>query len=272
MLFHCIRIATKLSLLCDILMNDNITIITATYNAEDTLAQALASVADQKDVMVEKILIDGESTDETLSIAKRFKLDKILTEPDKGIYDAMNKGIELAKGEIIGILNADDFYPSDDVLQKVVEAFRVPEIDACYGDLRYVDCADISKTVRYWHSGSFNPNKFYWGWMPPHPAFFVRRSVYEKYGSFHQDLGTAADYEIMLRFLLKHQLKTAYIPQVLVHMRRGGASNVNIGNRIKANMMDRKAWKKNGLRPYPWTLWVKPVRKIGQWIFTGRRE
>ena len=109
-------------------------------------------------------------------------------------------------------------------------------------------------------------NKFYWGWMPPHPTFFVRRSVYERYGFFNLELGSAADYEIMLRFLLKHQVKVTYIPEVLVHMRTGGVSNMSLRNRLKANQMDRMAWKVNGLRPYPWTLWGKPVRKLKQWI------
>jgi glycosyltransferase len=124
---------------------------------------------------------------------------------------------------------------------------------------------DSFKIVRYWQSGPYNPKKFYHGWMPPHPTFFVRRSVYEKYGLFNIDLGTAADYELMLRFLLKHRTRCTYIPEVLVCMRVGGASNRSLAARLKANRMDRKAWEVNGLRPYPWTIAMKPLRKIPQW-------
>jgi glycosyltransferase len=129
-----------------------------------------------------------------------------------------------------------------------------------------VDSANTEKVVRVWRSGGFAPGKFYWGWMPPHPTFFVRRSVYQRLGGFNLDLGSAADYELMLRFLVRHRLKTAYIPEVLVKMRTGGISNRSLLNRLKANRMDRRAWEVNGLRPYPWTLPLKPLRKIGQWL------
>ena len=245
-----------------------ITIITATFNAGSTLAQNIESVGNQG-LELEHLIIDGGSTDDTLSIAQahQAQLANIVSEPDDGIYDAMNKGIALATGDIIGILNADDFYAGNDVLARVAAAFEDPSIDACYGDLKYVDSDDIDKVVRYWRSGEFNSRKFYHGWMPPHPTFFVRRSVYEKYGLFNMDLGSAADYEIMLRFLLRHQLKAAYIPQVLVYMRTGGVSNASTANRLKANQMDRKAWKVNDLKPYLWTLWMKPLKKVGQWVF-----
>ena len=246
----------------------SISIITAVYNGEKTIRKSLESINDQT-ISAEHIIVDGASTDSTLNIIEQHKTcnTKIISEPDEGIYDAMNKGIGLAAGDIVGILNADDYYPAKDVLQKVSGVFEDKTIDACYGDLLYVDANDPSKVVRYWRSLDFDPNRFYWGWMPPHPTFFVRRSVYEKYGMFRLDIGTAADYEIMLRFLLKHGVRARYIPEVLVHMRTGGASNVKLANRIRANRMDRKAWEVNGLRPYPWTLWVKPLRKIGQWFY-----
>jgi len=139
-------------------------------------------------------------------------------------------------------------------------------VEACYGDLVYVRQGDISKTTRYWKSGDFSPQKFYQGWMPPHPAFFVRREAFEKYGLFNTRMGSAADYELMLRFLVRYKLKAAYIPRVLVHMRTGGVSNASLANRIQANRKDREAWEVNGLRPYPWTLWAKPLRKVGQWV------
>ena len=120
--------------------------------------------------------------------------------------------------------------------------------------------------MRHWKSGTFTPGKFYWGWMPPHPTFFVQREVYQRHGLFNLELGSAADYEIMLRFLVKHQLSATYIPEVLVKMRTGGVSNASFANRLAANRMDRKAWDVNNLRPYPWTIIMKPVRKISQWF------
>lgn len=255
----------------------DISIITATYNAEATIEDCLSSVQNQKNVSVEHILIDGRSKDGTVDIAcHNGRLAKILSEPDNGIYDAMNKGITVATSDIIGILNADDFYNRDQVLSTVVTAFQNNMIDACYGDLQYVvektgeegreSEGRTFKTVRYWKSGMFTPGKFYWGWMPPHPTFFVRREVYQRLGLFNLELGSAADYEIMLRFLVKHQLSATYIPEVLVKMRTGGVSNASFSNRFAANKMDRKAWEVNGLRPYPWTMVMKPVRKISQWF------
>lgn len=247
---------------------NSISIITATYNAAETIRDCLDCLKEQT-TAVEHILIDGVSDDTTLSIVNEYTtcLTHIISEPDQGIYDAMNKGLEIASGDIVGILNADDFYPANDTLAKVTQVFDDPKVDACYGDLLYVDCANSDKIVRNWRSGSFSPGKFYWGWMPPHPTFFVRRSVYRKHGLFNTDLGSAADYEIMLRFLVKYGIQAAYIPEVLVKMRTGGVSNASVKNRLAANIMDRKAWEVNGLKPYPWTLWMKPVRKIGQWLW-----
>jgi glycosyltransferase len=216
--------------------------------------------------------MDGGSADPTLDIAYRYGNQlRIYSEPDRGIYDAMNKGIEMARGDIIGILNADDYYPTRDVLSRVEEAFEDESVQACYGDLVYVDEKDTSKVKRYWKAGEYDAKKFYSGWMPPHPTFFVRASVYEKYGLFNLELGTAADFELMLRFLLKHEIKAAYVPMVMVHMRTGGASNASVSNRLAANRNDRKAWQVNGLKPYPWTFTMKPLRKVGQWWKPGER-
>ena len=260
-----------------------ISIITATYNAAETLCDCLECVKGQTSPDIEHILIDGGSTDNTMEIVEEYRdnLALVISEPDNGIYDAMNKGLELATGEVIGILNSDDFYPDHDTLARVAEAFTDPEVEACYGDLLYVtenagaekggwSAGDNFKTVRYWKSGNYTPEKFYWGWMVPHPTFFVRRSVYERFGNFNLELGSAADYEIMVRFLVKHRIKTAYIPEVLVKMRTGGVSNATVKNRIQANIMDRKAWEVNDLKPYPWTILLKPIRKIPQWLFKGQ--
>jgi glycosyltransferase len=264
-------------------------IITATRNSAATIAGCLASVRSQT-LPVEHIIIDGASTDGTLEIVSPLTLHpspftRVISEPDRGIYDAMNKGIQLATGEVIGILNSDDMYAGPEVLAKVAALFEDPSVEACYGDLVYVKEAGAGHwalgtgensspvtvhrsplaVVRYWKSGYFSTDRFYWGWMPPHPTFFVRRSVYEKYGVFNLTLGSAADYELMLRFLLRHRINAAYVPEVLVKMRTGGVSNASLAARLLANRMDRKAWETNGLKPYPWTLLCKPLRKLPQW-------
>jgi glycosyltransferase involved in cell wall biosynthesis len=214
-----------------------VSVVTVTCNCDDTLDDSLASVARQS-----------------------------WPEREHVVIDALNKGIARTSGDIIGLLHADDWYADETVLARVAEVFANPEVGACYGDLEYVAAGDRNRVVRYWKSGNYNAEKFYWGWMPPHPTFFVRRQLYEQFGGFNLDLGTAADYELMLRFLLKHGVRAEYIPKVLVKMRVGGMSNVSLENRLAANRMDRKAWRVNGLRPYPWTLWMKPLRKLGQWI------
>jgi glycosyltransferase involved in cell wall biosynthesis len=245
----------------------HISIITATYNAASTLKDSLQSVSIQT-VAPEHVIVDGASFDATITIAKNHSghIIQISSEPDNGIYDAMNKGISKVTGDIVGILNADDFYADPRVLERVAEVFEDESIDACYGDLCYVDHNNTDKVIRYWSSGDYNYRKFYSGWMPPHPTFFVRKAVYERYGLFNLELSSAADYELMLRFLVRHRIKMAYIPEVLVHMRTGGVSNSTLANRLRANKMDRMAWEANELKPYPWTLTCKPLRKIGQWI------
>lgn len=248
-----------------------ISIITPVFNGAATLRGCLQSIDNQTFKNVEHIVIDAASTDATLAIVESYPAmhRRVLSEPDSGIYDGMNKGLALATGDIVGILNVDDMYADDRVLQDVCDAFAGPDVDSCYGDLKYVDFLDTAKTVRLWKSGPFNPGKFRWGWMPPHPTFFIRRKLYEQYGGFNLQLGTAADYELMLRFLLKHNVTTRYIPRVLVKMRNCGASNVTISRRMEANRMDKKAWAVNGLQPFPWTLFCKPLRKLGQWVLKG---
>ncbi|PKN13542.1 MAG: glycosyl transferase [Deltaproteobacteria bacterium HGW-Deltaproteobacteria-4] len=249
-----------------------ISIITASYNAGATITDCLKSINFQT-TPVEHLIIDGASTDNTLELVRQISPHaRILSEPDRGIYDAMNKGIRLASGDIIGILNADDFYASPDVLAQVAAVFADPTVAACYGDLQYVQGGvgekptECFKVVRHWQSDPFCRSRFLWGWMPPHPTFFVRKEIYEQYGTFRLDLGSAADYELMLRLLFKHQIKAVYITQVLVKMRVGGVSNASLKNRITANLMDRRAWEVNGLKPYPWTLLMKPLRKLRQFL------
>jgi glycosyltransferase involved in cell wall biosynthesis len=245
-----------------------ITIITAVLNGKNFIEGCIQSVLQQTYNDIEHIVIDGGSTDGTLEVIKKYQsgIAKIVSERDDGIYDAMNRGIRLATGEVVGILNADDFYPDSGVLEKVARVFENRDVESCYGDLEYVDPVNTDDVIRYWRAGPYSINKFYSGWMPPHPTFFVRRSLYGKYGLFNPSLGSAADYELMLRFLVKHRITAAYIPEVLVKMRTGGVSNASMKNRILANRMDRRAWSVNGLTPYPWTLLLKPLRKVHQFI------
>lgn len=245
-----------------------ISVITACYNSASTIEDTLLSVTGQDYADLEYILIDGASKDETMEIVNRYKdrIAKIVSEEDKGIYDALNKGIALASGDVIAILHADDLYAHASVLSSVMRVFAEKKSGSLYGDLHYVDRADTNKTIRNWKSGSYYPGIFRKGWMPPHPSFFLRREYYERYGSFDTSFRTAADYELMLRMLEKHKVSTAYLPEVLVKMRVGGVSNVSLKNRIKANQEDRRAWKVNGLNPGLLTLIRKPLSKIAQYF------
>jgi glycosyltransferase involved in cell wall biosynthesis len=244
-----------------------ISIITATYNSAATISDTLASVREQDHPDIEHIIVDGRSVDKTLEIVSGFShIGKVISERDKGIYDAMNKGVRLATGDVIGILNSDDIYTGPSVLSTVAAAFRDPRVMTCYADLQYVQADNLNRTIRTWKSGPFRKRNFYNGWMPPHPTFFVRSSVYEQVGLFNLALRSAADYEIMLRILLKYGISSHYIPQVLVKMRAGGMSNASFGNRLRANKEDRLAWKLNDLRPHVFTLYMKPIRKITQFI------
>jgi glycosyltransferase len=181
----------------------------------------------------------------------------------------MNRGIGLCTGEVVGILNADDVYAHEDVISKVADLFKDASVDAIYGDLVFVDQQHPDKITRTWKAGTYHFKQFYNGWMPPHPTFFVRRSLYQQYGKFNTTLTSAADYELMLRFLLKHKIKLAYLPETMVRMRQGGKSTASLKNRLIANKEDHLAWKINGLKPHPFTLILKPLRKIKQFITYG---
>jgi glycosyltransferase involved in cell wall biosynthesis len=242
-----------------------ISIITATFNSAATVRDTLACIASQQYPNIEHIIVDGVSKDNTLAIVDEFShIAKTISEKDKGIYDAMNKGVQLATGDVIGILNSDDFYTNSEVLSKVATAFGDPAVEAVYGDLQYVKADNVDVVTRTWKSGTFKKKNLYYGWMPPHPTFFVRRHIYEKCGLFNTTLRSAADYELMLRVLLKFDTRVQYIPEVLVKMRGGGISNASFKNRLRANKEDAMAWKLNGLKPYFFTMWFKPLRKVLQ--------
>jgi glycosyltransferase involved in cell wall biosynthesis len=243
-----------------------ISVITVCLNAARTIADTIQAIRSQNHPNIEYIVVDGGSTDETLAIIaeNRDVISVLVTGPDKGMYDAANKGIKLASGTIVGMLNADDFYADENVLSDVARAFAKGS-DAVYGDLHYVDRERPEMIRRNWVSGLYDRKNFLSGWMPPHPTFFISRSAYETFGMFRSDFKSAADYELMLRMLYKHSLKPAYIDRVLVKMRVGGKSNVSIANRIRANREDRNAWNVNGLRPAWYTLYLKPLSKVGQY-------
>ncbi len=245
-----------------------ISIITATFNSASTIEDSLLSVINQDYENKELIIIDGGSSDETLSIIEKYKsaVSIIISEKDNGIYDALNKGISLATGDIIAILHSDDFYIHNHVLSKVIETFIAHKSESVYGNLIYVDRIDTNSIIRKWISGNYKHGKFIQGWMPPHPAFFVKKQCYDIYGKFNLSLRSSADYELMLRFLHKHKISTAYLNDFLVKMRIGGQSNVTLKNRIKANREDKLAWKLNNIKPAFYTLIFKPLRKLIQFI------
>jgi glycosyltransferase involved in cell wall biosynthesis len=250
-----------------------ISIVTVVLNNRNCVEQCIGSVLSQTYNNVEYIVIDGGSTDGTIEIVKRFRneINQFISEADSGIYDAMNKGIRRARGDVVGILNSDDFYADERVIGNVVKCLYENRVDSCYGDVMYVDRNDTDKVVRYWKAGWYAREKFKLGWMPPHPAFFCKRSVYAKYGLLNLDFPLAADYELMLRFLFKYGVSAAYIPKALVKMRAGGTSRPGAYT-LGAIRENYNAWKANSL-DYPATILLKPLLKILQYLgsssFTG---
>lgn len=243
-----------------------LSIVTPVYN-DPRISRALDSILGQQyEGELELIVIDGGSGDPTLDVLQSYSnhITTLVSESDKGVYDAMNKGIRLATGDIVGILNADDRYYDSHVLRDVTDAFRDPKIDSCYGDLVYVDSRD--RIIRNWKSGRYYPLKFYLGWMPPHPTFFVRKYLYEQYGGFDLRYPIAADYELMLRLILKQQISQKYIPRALVKMSLGGKSNRSPGNIIKANLEVWQAWRNNNLSFGYLVPLLKPAQKIMQFV------
>lgn len=252
----------------------SISIITVSYNSAATIEDTLKSVTGQTYPHIEYIIVDGASKDDTLAICEKYRhgIAQIVSEKDKGIYDAMNKGLQLATGDYIGILNSDDVYADANVIADVVAMLEKTGAEALYADLVYVDRHNLHKVTRYWKSGGYARKKFKWGWMPPHPTVFMAKSLYEKHGLFNLSLRSAADYELMLRFFYKHAVSPVYLKRVITKMRVGGESNVTVKNRLKANGEDRTAWSINNLKPYWFTLSLKPLRKIPQFIFKKIRN
>jgi len=244
-----------------------ISIVTAVYNNDDTILDCINSILFQTYKNIEFIIIDGSSTDGTVDIVKGYgdKIDKFISEPDNGIYDAMNKGLELATGDIVGILNSDDFYKDEYVVEKVVKKFRTGSLDILYSDLVYVNDEDTNKVIRYWNAGEYKKKKLKFGWMPPHPTFFVKKELYDELGTFNTEYSISADYDLMMRFLCRDELKIGYLSEVTVNMRVGGKSNKSLENIIRKMKEDYKVIRANKIGGF-YTLLLKNLSKIPQFL------
>lgn len=233
-------------------MTLKVSIVTVVYNAVDTIADALTAVSQQSYDNIEHIVIDGASTDGTQSVIEQFEhIASFVSEPDKGIYDAMNKGIEKATGDVIGLLNADDFYQHKDVVRDAVQALEQNKVDACYAKLVYVDSVDTNKIVRYWESKDHFPGLCFTGWMPAHPTLFLRRAVYDRSGLFNTDLAYQADLEFCARIFEQSKISSVYVPQIWVRMRMGGVTNGSFKTMWQGNWESYYALKKLGLKTNP---------------------
>lgn len=245
-----------------------ITIITATYNSEATIEACMDSVLEQVHPDLEYLILDGGSKDGTLSKVGKCKdaRVRVISEPDKGIYDALNKGITRATGEIIGFVHSDDFLATSDCLSKMVQLFQSEKADGIYGDLHYVDALRTERVVRNWKSGPFRPQLLERGWMPAHPTLFLKKEVYDKHGVFDLEFKIAADYDLMLRIFKDDTLRFAYLPQVITKMRLGGASNGSLKNVIRKTREDYRAMKNNHLPNPLFTICAKNLSKIPQFF------
>jgi len=247
--------------------NIKVSILTVVFNNVINIEQCIKSVLGQTYKNLEYIVIDGKSSDGTLDVIKKYEhgISKWISEPDHGVYDAINKGIRMATGDVIGILHSDDFYASDKVIEKMAEAFTRYDVQSVYGDLVYVS-KDGSRLIRYWRAGEYQEGMIKWGWMPPHPTFFVKKEVYQKYGCFNTSLRIAADYEMVLRLLAKQKITTCYIPEVLIKMRVGGISNGSIKGLVRKTVEDYRALRINGLNLAILTVLSKNLSKIPQFF------
>ena len=245
-----------------------VSIITIVRNNRATMEDCVKNVLSQSYKEIEYIVVDGGSNDGTIDIIQAYheRISQWISEPDQGIYDAMNKGIEMATGQVIGFLHSSDVYAHPRVIEEVARVFEKSNVSSVYGDLQYVDKENLNRVIRNWKSSPYCHGKFRQGWMPPHPTFFVRKEIYEKYGYFNTDFRIAGDYELMLRFLERYRISAAYIPEVLVKMRWGGMSNGGIKNILIKSYEDYRAWGMNDLNGGVHTILFKNLSKIPQFL------
>lgn len=244
-----------------------VSVVTVCFNSAATIEDTIRSVRGQEYESIEHVIVDGGSMDGTREIVSRYngRIKKFVSEPDCGIYDAMNKGLRLATGDIVGFLNADDIYASPAVISEVVTAIREDRVDGVYGDLVYVGRRDLNRVVRYWKAGPYRPRAFYDGWSPPHPTFFCRASLYGRLGGFDPEYRIAGDFELMLRFIEKNGIRVRYIPKPLVRMRAGGRAN-RIRGIVQGNREIVRAFRRNGLDFSPRFFCARLVRRLPQLV------
>ncbi len=243
-----------------------VSIITATFNSEKSIQQTINSVVNQDYADIEHIIIDGGSTDATLEIIKKNngRISLLVSEKDKGIYDALNKGIKIATGDIVGFLNSDDVFDNPQIISRVINCFKIKKSDVVYGNLIYQSKNESKKrTIRYWRSNAFNPGCLWYGWMPPHPTLYCKKEIYNKFGLFDDNFKISADYDFILRVFKEPTINKTYLPTIMVKMNVGGASNKSIKNIIQKSTEDYKAIRNNKIGGLP-TLILKNIRKIGQ--------
>ena len=248
-----------------------ISIITATFNSAATLRDTLDSILGQTYQDIESIIVDGGSKDGTLDIVREYEPRfqgrmKWISEPDKGIYDAMNKGIRMASGDVIGVLNSDDYYYDNQVLEDIANAFNQKDIDCVYGNLVFLDANNKNSVIRIWKGSLYHPGAFLKGWHPAHPTFYAKRTCFEQYGVFDLQYAVSADFELMLRLLEKEQIKNTYLDRYFVKMRWGGESTGTLRNIIRGNKNILKAFKNNGLKPSRFYLIYRFAPKIWEMI------
>lgn len=248
-----------------------ISIVTAVYRAEQTIGQAIDSVADQSYADVEHVVIDGNSPDGTLATIRRHQNDRmvVISEPDEGIYDALNKGIKRSTGDIVGLVHSDDYLAHPDVLKRIAAAFADPSVDAVYGDLDYVAKEDTSRIIRHWRAGAFDRRSLSKGWMPPHPTLYLRRQVFERFGYYDTSFGIAADYDAILRYFGTGAIRPVYLPEVLVKMRVGGESNRSLRKVWQKSREDYRALRRNQIGGIG-TLAAKNFSKLPQFFLKPR--
>jgi glycosyltransferase involved in cell wall biosynthesis len=245
-----------------------ISIITVSYNSVKTIGDTIESVLSQNYSDIEYIIIDGSSFDGTCELIKKYgsRISTFISEPDTGMYDAMNKGIRLAKGDVIGILNSDDFFCSNQVIQDIADQLKYENIDAVYGDVRFVDPGNIRKTVRYYSSKNFTPGKFKFGFMPSHPSFYVKKKFYNQFGLYKTHYRIAADFELLMRFLLVNKLRTKYLDESFVTMRKGGVSNKSLLSNFILNKEILQACRENGIKTNIFNIYSKYFRKVFEFL------